>query len=120
MGGFGALRFAFKHPGMFGSVVAYSQAWQRELRETLERNLKEIRGKVAVRVIVAARDQECLEGNRQMHARLVKLEVPHEYVEVADTGHSIWDGWPRKSWWNNKEGGMAGFQFSARHFSVQE
>jgi endo-1,4-beta-xylanase len=96
MGGFGALKFAFKYPEMFGSVVAYSQAWQPELRATLDRNLKRIRGKVAVRVIVAARDKDCLEPSRQMHARLVKLKVPHEFAEVADAGHSIWDGWPKE------------------------
>jgi len=120
MGGFGALKFAFKYPEMFGSVVAYSQAWQRELRETLDRNLKKIRGKVAVRVIVGARDKECLEPSRKMHARLVELKVPHEFAEVADAGHSIWDGWPTKSWWNSEEGGVAGFRFSSKRFPAQK
>jgi endo-1,4-beta-xylanase len=120
MGGFGALKFAFKYPEKFGSVVAYAQAWRRELRETLEKNMDDIRGKLAVRVVVGERDKDCLEPSRQMHARLDKLKVPHEFAEVADAGHSIWDGWPKKSWWTNEEGGVAGFRFSSKHFEAQK
>ena len=46
----------------------------------------ELRRGSRIRIAVGSRD-ETLPGNRELHARLEELAIPHEYVEVPGVGH---------------------------------
>jgi enterochelin esterase-like enzyme len=131
MGGFGALKFAFKYPNMFGSAVAYAPGlWQsplgfqeEEVRKILKQNLNQIRGAVGLRIIIGEddhlnmhgakltrkpEDHRFVENNRKLHALLNQLQVPHEYVELPKRGHDC-----------NvlfRQVGLEGFRFQAGHF----
>jgi endo-1,4-beta-xylanase len=115
MGGNGALKFAFKYPGLFGSVVAFAPAlvdgdwmaandrefldtmfggdkerYQREIAaEVLRRNADEVRRQgVAIRIVVGTADGQ-LERSRRMHALLDEQKVAHEYEERKDVPHDL-------------------------------
>jgi endo-1,4-beta-xylanase len=124
MGGFGALRFAFKYPDRFSSAMAYCPAlwaWPQdeELTRSLKQNLKQISGKVALRIVIGEEDHldkrlskeperhRFVENNRKLHALLDELKVPHEYVELPKIGH---DGLKLF-----QKVGLVGFQFNAGH-----
>jgi len=125
MGGFGALRFAFKYPERFSSVMAYCPAWwewpqDEKLRQSLKQNLERIRAKVALRIVIGEEDHldkrlskdpekhHFIENNRKLHALLEEFKVPHEYVELPKLGH---DGMKLF-----QKAGLEGFQFNAHHF----
>lgn len=125
MGGFGSLKFAFNYPDRFSSVVAYCPAlWEwpqdEKLRQSLKKNLKQIRGKVALRIVIGDQDHldkklskdpekhRFIENNRNFHDLLNELKVPHEYVELPKVGH---DGVKLF-----QKAGLAGFQFNGKHF----
>jgi S-formylglutathione hydrolase len=112
MGGFGALKFAFKDPERFGSVVAYGPTlgdaanFKKHLGKVYtqmfgndaarfaesdpmtlaERNAAKIRGHVAIRILVGGKD-DFLEANRALHQKLTQLKIPHEFEEIRGAGH---------------------------------
>jgi endo-1,4-beta-xylanase len=112
MGGFGALKLAFKYPEMFGSAVAYgatlSEApdFKKHLGKVFgqvfgndpkrfaendplvlaERNAERIRGHVDVNLIVGTKD-EFLSRNRLLRDRLQQLKISVAYEEVRGAGH---------------------------------
>lgn len=112
MGGFGALKLAFKYPDMFGSVVAYgatlssAEQMKKHLEKVytktfggdkarfdannplalLERNAKEIRQGIAVGLFVGSKD-EFLSANRQLHERLKALRVRERFEEIPGARH---------------------------------
>ncbi len=134
MGGFGALKMAFKYPDLFSSVVGFAGGYvtPAQLRdrmpeifermfgrdevffmknhpETLARlNVDQIKNRVAIRLLVGTKDPT-LELNRSLHATLTSLGILHEYEELEGAGHDL-------------RGALAGhsrtsnFEFAARHF----
>ena len=133
MGGFGALKFAFKYPDTFGSVVAYGAtlADAAEFKKHLgkvyaqmfgsdpkrfgendplvlaERNAEKIRGHVAVSLIVGTKD-DFLERNRALHGKLQTLKIPHDHEEIRGAGHKKDDLY--------EPAALRAFEFSAQHF----
>jgi len=135
MGGNGALKFAFKYPDLFGSVVAFAPAlvdgdwmaandqefletmfagdkdrYQREIATSvLKRNAEEVRRQgVAILIVIGTADS-LLERARGMHRLLGELKVPHEYVELETVPHDLnllLDKFP-----------MRGLTFAAAHFA---
>jgi endo-1,4-beta-xylanase len=135
MGGNGALKFAFKYPDLFGSVVAFAPAlvdgdwmaandrefldtmfagdkerYQREIATSvLKRNAGEVRGQEVAILIVIGTSDSLLERARGMHRLLGEQKVPHEYVELETVPHDLnglLDKFP-----------MRGLTFAAAHFS---
>ena len=111
MGGFGALKLGFKHPEMFGSVVAYgatlssAEEMQKHLGKVyakvfgdkarfdannplplLERNAEQIRKGTRVCVIIGSKD-EFLAANRKLYERLKALKVPASFDEIPGAKH---------------------------------
>lgn len=116
MGANGALKFGFKYPELFSSVVAYMPAlvdgawmalndrefldtmfagdesrYQRETAaEVIRRNADVVRGKVAVLIRIGTKDSEgLLTRARAMHRLLDDLKVPHGYEEVEGVTHDL-------------------------------
>lgn len=110
MGGFGALKLAFKHPEVFGSAVAYGATlsdaadFQRHLgkvftqmfasRERFEGNNplalavtgpERIRD-VRVQLIIGTKD-EFLNANRELHKRLDAAKITNEFIELPGVKH---------------------------------
>lgn len=136
MGGFGALKLAFKYPEAFGSVVAYGSTLSTaaEFKKHLgkvytqmfgnepkhfaendpfmlaERHTERIRGRVAISLIVGTKD-EFLDRNRVLHDKLQQLKIPHGYEEVRGAGHNKDDLY--------KAAALRGFQFSLDHSAGQ-
>jgi enterochelin esterase-like enzyme len=133
MGGFGALKVAFKYPNMFCSAVAYAPGlWQlplgrqeQEVRKLLKQNLNQIRGAVGLRIVIGEddylnmhnahlapkpEDHRFVENNRKLHALLDQLQVPHEYVELPKCGHNCLVLF--------RQVGVDGIRFNAGHFRV--
>ncbi len=114
MGGFGAMRLAFKFPDMFSSVVAFAGGyrWPEELMTNPEkgyaemfnndpelyrphhpetwarRNLDKIRGRLAIQIYVGDKDPG-LAGNRRMNALLNELRISHGYQEFDGIDHNL-------------------------------
>jgi S-formylglutathione hydrolase FrmB len=114
MGGFGALKFAFKHPELFSSVTAFapgirdaaSFAKDRPdilLRmfgndpkdyETnhpatwLNRHLGEIKGKLPVSLYVGTKDY-LLAGSQSLHQMMTQMGVEHIYREFDGLTHNL-------------------------------
>jgi S-formylglutathione hydrolase FrmB len=111
MGGFGALKLAFKYPDLFGSVVTYgatisnAQEMQKHLgkvytkmfgdRNRFEANnpltlvqerADQIRGHVKAHVVIGTKD-EFLDANRELAQRLKALNIDHEFVELPGVKH---------------------------------
>jgi S-formylglutathione hydrolase FrmB len=133
MGGFGALKFAFKHPEMFGSVVSYGATlsdaaeFKKHLGKVFarqfgndpkrfaendplvlaERHPDKIRGHVGIRIIVGTKD-EFLARHRALHEKLQQLKVPHDYEEIRGAKHDKEDLYETAA--------PKGFQFSVQHF----
>lgn len=119
MGGYGALRLALGFPDLFCSAVSHSGAVlhgsrnQRPAGSALdepefhrifgkepagtEHDLLQLakrakaRGPLPKMRIDCGAEDELLEDNRQLHAKLDALRVPHEYEEFPG-GHN-WDFW---------------------------
>lgn len=112
MGGFGALKLAFKNPDMFGSVVAYGATlsdqrdFQKHLGKVykqmfgtaeryeannplalLEHNAQQVRGRVSLLIVVGSKD-EFLGANRELHDRLNAQKIPNEFIEVPGAKHA--------------------------------
>jgi enterochelin esterase-like enzyme len=133
MGGFGALKLAFKYPDRFGSVVAYGATLSEatEFKKHLdkvyarmfgndpkrftendplvlaERNAEKIRGHVAISLVVGSKD-DFLERNRALHEKLQQSKIPHSYEEVRGAGHKKDDLY--------EPAALRAFEFSAQHF----
>jgi len=112
MGGFGALKLAFKQSDMFGSVVAYgatlstAEQMKKHLGKVyaktfgsdkarfdaenpftlLERNAEQIRRNVRVQILIGSKD-EFLPANRQLHERLKALGVRSDFQEIPGAEH---------------------------------
>lgn len=72
----------------FGGNMDYTRAnnpWT-----LISQNAEIIRKKTALRMIVGKEDR-LLNVNRQFHAHLTDLEIPHEYVEVEKGRHSYYE-----------------------------
>jgi S-formylglutathione hydrolase FrmB len=113
MGGFGALKLAFKYPEVFGSVVAYgatlpdASEFKKHLRKVYaqvfgndttrfadndplvlaERRAKGIRDQLDISIVVGTKD-EFLPRNRALRDKLVQLGIAHAYREIPGAGHS--------------------------------
>lgn len=133
MGGFGALKLAFKHPSMFGSAVAYGAtlADATEFRKHLgkvyaqmfaadprryaendplmlvERHADLIRGRVGISIVIGSKD-EFLARNRALRDRLQQLNIPVAYQEIRGARHKKDDLY--------EPAAASGFEFSAKHF----
>jgi len=115
MGGNGALKFAFKYPELFGSVVAFAPAlvdgdwmatndrefldtmfagdadrYQREIAASvLRHNAEEVRRRGVEVLIVVGTADALLERVRAMHRLLGELKLRHEYVELETVPHDL-------------------------------
>jgi enterochelin esterase-like enzyme len=133
MGGFGALKLAFKYPSMFGSVVAYGAtlADAAEFRKHLgkvyrqmfdgdprryadsdplalaERHADLIRGRIGINIIIGSKD-DFLPRNRALRDRLQQLSVPVTYQEIRGAGHKKDDLY--------EPAAASAFEFSAQQF----
>ena len=111
MGGFGALKLAFRHPELFGSAVAYgatlfsAEEMQKEAGK-LYRNMfgsrarfdannplalatangAKLRDRVSVMIIIGTKD-EFLSQNRALAQSLKANNLRHELVELAGVKH---------------------------------
>ena len=134
MGGFGALKLAFKHPELFGSTVAYgatladaadfkkhlgkvfAQVFANDPKRFAEndpfvlakQNAEKIRGQVAVSLIIGTKD-DFLARNRALRDELQQIKIPVTYEEVRGAGHKKDDLYGPAA--------AHAFQFSAQHFT---
>ncbi|RPI64723.1 MAG: esterase family protein [Planctomycetaceae bacterium] len=112
MGGYGALMLSLRHPDMFSIACSHSGAMgiasstpkqEPGLKKLtaglpkesydlyrLAKRFKLTVKKMAIRIDCGAQDF-LIEDNRQFHAHLTKLGMPHEYQEYPG-GHS-WEYW---------------------------
>lgn len=139
MGGFGALKFAFKYPHLFCSVVAGApalldwaavsgsrrhdgparakQMWNNDQKAFdsdhpsawLEKNADSIRGRLRIRIVVGDEDTLKQRGIDAFEQRLSELSIPHEYEVLEGIGHSRVRVYPLV--------GLKGFQFQASSFA---
>jgi endo-1,4-beta-xylanase len=111
MGGFGALKLAFKYPDLFGSAVAYGATlfsageMQKEAGKLyrtmfgsrdrfdannplslLKANAEKLRGRVSVAVVIGTKD-EFLRQNRELAQALEATKVRHEFLELPGVKH---------------------------------
>ena len=133
MGGFGALKLAFKYPETFGSVVAYGATlsegpeFKKHLGKVftkmfgtdpkgfaesdpftlLDRNAEKIRSHLAVKLIIGTKD-EFLPRNRALKQKLEQLKVPVAYDELSGAKHD------KDALYEPKA--LSAFQFSSGHF----
>jgi S-formylglutathione hydrolase FrmB len=119
MGGYGALKFAFKHPGLFCAAASHSGVpgwashtlnpkidWHREWIPVLGRKPQGgpddvyALAKKCPRNMLPALRIDCgkkdfvLQDNRNFHRHLTKLRIPHEYAELP--GAHNWEYWDRE------------------------
>lgn len=135
MGGMGSLKFAFKYPELFSSVVAFCPALldaeaHMQRNPTLipalfngdkalftkdspaalvVSNADNIRDKLAIKIIIGSEDG-LLEWSEKLHASMVKLKISHEYEIVGGVGH---DFAPRKL-----ELQLRALRYAAEHFTL--
>ncbi len=139
MGGFGALKFAFKYPDLFCSVVAGApalldwaavsgsrrpnaaerakQMWNNDRNAFesdhpstwLEKNADRIRGRLRIRIVVGDEDGLKERYIDAFQKRLEELNIAHEYEVVPGVGHSRTRVYPLV--------GLKGFQFQAGSFA---
>jgi S-formylglutathione hydrolase FrmB len=114
MGGFGALKFAFKHADLFSSVTAFApgirdpESFAKERPDILARsfdndpkvyeanhpatllkqNLEQIRGKLPISLYVGTKDY-LLPGSQSLHKLMTDLKVDHTYQEFEGLTHNL-------------------------------
>lgn len=136
MGGFGALKFAFKYPELFCSVVGGAPAlieWESMSKRPtiadrifggdgkaftnehpatwLKKNADKIRGKLRIRIVIG--DEDGLKPyNDKMCELLDKLKIPYEYEVLKGLGHSRGKVY--------KRAGLKGFMFQAESLAEAE
>jgi S-formylglutathione hydrolase FrmB len=104
MGGYGAMRLGLKYPDRFASIWAHSSAFhigevlnQAPLEDAEDADVYVHADRVAKRAtrpeisFDCGVDDELLDHNRQFHAHLDRLGVPHWYAEHP--GAHTWDYW---------------------------
>lgn len=136
MGGFGALKLAFKYPDLFCSVVSGAPAllnWaavsrKRERSERIfnsnpkafesdhpsklaRKNADRLRGKLRIRIVVGDKDGLKQQYIDPFHELLNELNIPHEYEVLKGLGHSRGKVY--------QAAGLKGFQFHAKSFSAR-
>ncbi len=111
MGGYGALRFGFKFPDLFGLVSAVAPSILRNLSDEPEEigvsfgnsqdyfeevgpwHLAEvnaerfIQNKNSIRLLIGNKDNRLLESLRNYHRLLLDLKISHVYKEIPEAGH---------------------------------
>jgi enterochelin esterase-like enzyme len=133
MGGFGALKFAFKHPELFSSVTAFApgirdpQSFAKDRPDILQRmfendpkvyeanhpatwlktNLTQIKRKLPISLYVGTKDY-LLAGSQSLHQLMTDLKVEHTYQEFEGLVHNL-----RQYSAQTKE---TPFVFAASHF----
>lgn len=133
MGGFGALKIAFKHPELFRSVVAYGATlsdatdFRKHLDKVFarqfgndpqryaandpvllaEQHAGQLRDQPAIRIVIGTRD-EFLPRHRVLNEKLKQLNIPHQYEEVRGAKHKKEDLYEPSA--------LRGFEFSMKHF----
>ncbi len=114
MGGFGALKLAFKYPDLFSSVTAFApgirdpKSFAKERPDILKRmfkndpaeyganhpatlvteNLEQIRDRLPISIYVGTADY-LLAGSRSLHDKLTDLRIGHVYVEFPGIKHDL-------------------------------
>jgi len=114
MGGFGALKFAFKHPELFSSVTAFApgirdpQSFAKDRPDILARmfandpnvyeenhpatwlkkNLDKIRGKLPIAIYVGTKDY-LKEGSIELDKEMADLKVDHTFVVFDGLTHNL-------------------------------
>jgi endo-1,4-beta-xylanase len=114
MGGFGALKFAFKYPQLFSSVTAFApgirdpesfakdrpdillrmfgndpKAYEANHPATLlKQNLSDIQSKLPISLYVGTKDY-LLAGSQSLHAMMTDLKVEHTYKEFDGLTHNL-------------------------------
>jgi endo-1,4-beta-xylanase len=101
MGGFGALRLAFKYPELFASVSSFAAALvdapfggDAEYFKTqapaalLEMNAAKLRGRTMIRLIVGDKDNLQV-PNRAFDEALTRMNVPHQFHISTGAPHSV-------------------------------
>jgi len=94
MGGLGCLKFVFKYPELFSSVVSYAPAinMDEEREEDHPANLveKNIETARMIRVRIVCGDKDDLyEGARDFYTFLNEKEVPAEFETILNVGHNL-------------------------------
>jgi enterochelin esterase-like enzyme len=136
MGGFGALKLAFKFPDKFGSVVAYGATlsdaadFKKHLPKVYaqmfgndakrfagndplalaENNATAKGSRPAINLIVGTKD-DFLVRHHSLHQKLDQLKIQNTYEEVRGAGHDKDDLY--------KAAALRAFEFSAKHFERQ-
>jgi len=112
MGGHGALSLAWKHPDLFGACGSMSGVeditpWKTKyeltevLGDTLHNNnfynysvvnlVKKIPEQIPAIIFDCGINDPFIKTNRQLHAELAELKIPHDYIERNGTHN--WDYW---------------------------
>ncbi len=133
MGGFGALKLAFKYPEMFGAVVSYdallsdAKKFRKEEAklfvktfgddagfarsdpvQLLQKNAEKIQ-RQAIEIVVTDDEAEILEANRKLHRSLQTLAIKHDFRELSGVAHkkpAIYE-----------KAALGAFQFTAHAFA---
>lgn len=94
MGGTGCLKFAFKYPSLFSSVVSYAPAvsmnterWPVNPRKFVEADIDRAKT-VRVRIVCGDKDR-LYKGAMEFHTFLSKLGVPCEFETLSGIGHNM-------------------------------
>jgi len=137
MGGFGALKLAFKSPDMFCSVISYGGALhdlesfstRRQERyeqtfggrpeafqanspyELARKKTNEIRQNLQIRIVAGSEDMT-LGRNENFRSLLDELEIPYEWELVEGVRHNIYRYY--------EEVGLKGLQFHCQRLSSQK
>jgi enterochelin esterase-like enzyme len=135
MGAFGALKLAFEHPDLFGSVVAYgatlsdAKDFEKHLGKVYkqmfgtaerfdannplvlaEKEAQRLRGRVSVLVVIGTKD-EFLNANRELYDRLNAQKIASEFIEVPGAKHAKEALYERAA--------AKAFEFSGKAFEVR-
>lgn len=131
MGGFGALKFAFKYPDRFGSVVSYGailpdaktfaknepkifqKAFGNEAGfaandpfQLLQQNASKLQNQ-KIQIVIGA-DDELLPVNRKLHLDLARLQIDHQF--------RVLQGVPHKKEPLYDKAAQGAFEFTAKAF----
>ena len=133
MGGFGALKFAFKHPELFSSVTAFApglrepDSFAKDRPDILQRifnndpeqyeanhpatllkqNLKQIKDNLPISIYVGTKDP-LLPGSQTLHRLLAELKMDHTYQEFDGIDHNLVK--------LSAQSKLVPFTFAAEHF----
>ena len=133
MGGFGALKFAFKYPNLFGSVVSYGailpdakafakkepkifeKAFGNEAGfsandpfQLLQQNVSKLQNQ-KIQVIIGTED-ELMPLNRKLHLDLARLQIEHQFRALP--------GVPHKKEPLYEKAAQGAFEFTAKGFEL--